>query len=77
MLIWAGRHGSLALSAADRLALFTHFLTLSLLAVGGAITAAPDMHRYLVDTRHWLTEDQFTCPSPAQDASAPTCCLSA
>ena len=47
---------SLALSAADWLALFTHFLTLSLLAVGGAITAAPDMHRYLVDTRHWLAE---------------------
>jgi chromate transporter len=40
--------------------LFTHFMSLSLLAVGGAITTAPDMHRYLVDQRHWLTEGQFT-----------------
>ena len=63
---------SLALSAADWLALFTHFLTLSLLAVGGAITAAPDMHRYLVDTRHWLTEDQFNSSiAVAQAAPGP------
>ncbi|WP_028605425.1 chromate transporter [Ottowia thiooxydans] len=47
-------------TAADWWALFVHFLSLSLMAVGGAITTAPDMHRYLVDTRHWLTEDQFT-----------------
>lgn len=51
---------SIQLSAADWLALFTHFLSLSLLAVGGAITTAPDMHRYLVDARHWLSEEQFT-----------------
>ena len=31
---------SIQLSAADWLALFTHFLSLSLLAVGGAITPA-------------------------------------
>ena len=48
------------LSAADWLALFGHFLSLSLLAVGGAITTAPDMHRFLVDQRHWLTDPQFT-----------------
>ena len=29
----------------DLLGLFGHFLLLSLLAVGGAITTAPDMHR--------------------------------
>ena len=51
---------TLSLSAADWLALFTHFATLSLLAVGGAITTAPDMHRYLVNDQHWLTEAQFT-----------------
>ena len=51
---------SITLSCADWLALFGHFLSLSLLAVGGAITTAPDMHRYLVDQRHWLTDDQFT-----------------
>jgi chromate transporter len=51
---------SLALSAADWIALWIHFLSLSLLAVGGAITTAPDMHRYLVQDQHWLTESQFT-----------------
>ena len=51
---------SLSLTAADWLALFTHFATLSLLAVGGAITTAPDMHRFLVSEQHWLTDAQFT-----------------
>lgn len=48
------------LTAMDWLHLLVYFLTLSLMAVGGAITAAPDMHRYLVDSNHWLTETQFT-----------------
>ena len=51
---------TLTLTGADWLALLTHFLSLSLLAVGGAITTAPDMHRYLVDERHWLSDSQFT-----------------
>lgn len=51
---------TLTLTAADWLSLFTHFLTLSLLAVGGAITTAPDMHHYLVTDQRWLTEAQFT-----------------
>lgn len=51
---------TLTLTTADWLSLFTHFLTLSLLAVGGAITTAPDMHRYLVTDQRWLTEAQFT-----------------
>jgi len=60
------------LSAADWWALFVHFLSLSLMAVGGAITTAPDMHRYLVGTRHWLGEDQFTSSiSIAQAAPGP------
>jgi chromate transporter len=50
----------LHLSAQDWLSLFNHFASLSLLAVGGAITTAPDMHRYLVDETHWLSETQFT-----------------
>jgi chromate transporter len=50
----------LHLSAADWLSLFQHFASLSLLAVGGAITTAPDMHRYLVDDQGWLSETQFT-----------------
>ena len=51
---------STALSAADLFGLFTHFLVLSLLAVGGAITTVPDMHRYIVVERHWISDAQFT-----------------
>ena len=51
---------NLALSATDWLTLWVHFMSLSLLAVGGAITTAPDMHRYLVVEQHWLTDSQFT-----------------
>jgi chromate transporter len=51
---------SLQLSVSDWLAFFQHFLSLSLLAVGGAIITAPDMHRFLVDENHWLTEQQFS-----------------
>lgn len=50
---------SLSFVWSDWLALFGHFLSLSLLAVGGAIMLAPDMHRYLVDQRQWLTDPQF------------------
>jgi chromate transporter len=39
--------------------LLSHFLSLSLLAIGGAITTAPDMHRYLVIEQHWLSDNQF------------------
>ena len=48
------------LGAADLLGLFGHFLMLSLLAVGGAISTAPDMHRYLVIDQRWITDTQFT-----------------
>lgn len=50
---------AITLTPADWLALFGHFLSLSLMAVGGAITTAPDMHRYLVTQQHWLTDEQF------------------
>lgn len=61
---------SLTLSTADWFSLLGHFLSLSLLAIGGAITTAPDMHRYLVDQQHWLTDDQFTA-SIALSQAAP------
>ena len=51
---------TITMTLSDWLNLFTHFLSLSLLSIGGAITTAPDMHRYLVDQRHWLTDAQFT-----------------
>lgn len=50
---------NVAMGAADWLSLFQHFAALSLLGVGGAITTAPDMHRYLVHEQHWLSEAQF------------------
>ena len=40
--------------------LFGQCLLLSLLAIGGAVSTAPEMHRYLVGTQHWLTDAQFT-----------------
>lgn len=49
----------LQLTWSDWLQLFTHFLSLSLLAVGGAIATAPDMHRFLVDEQGWLSDSQF------------------
>lgn len=50
--------------------LFWHFAALSLLAVGGAITTAPDMHRYLVGQQAWLSEAQFNA-SIALSQAAP------
>lgn len=44
----------------DVLALGLHFALLSLLAVGGAITTAPDMQRWLVGEHGWMTDAQFT-----------------
>ncbi|MDM0013596.1 chromate transporter [Variovorax sp. J22P168] len=44
----------------DWLSLFAQFLMLSLLSISGAITAVPDMHRYLVSQHGWLTDAQFT-----------------
>lgn len=63
---------SLELNFGDWLALFNHFLSLSLLAVGGAIITAPDMHRFLVDENQWLTEQQFSSSiALAQSAPGP------
>ena len=60
------------LGASDLTGLFTHFLVLSLLAVGGAITTVPDMHRYIVAEQHWLTDTQFTASiAIAQAAPGP------
>ena len=48
------------LSSPELLGLFGHFLLLSLLSVGGAITTAPDMNRYVVAEHHWIDDAQFT-----------------
>jgi chromate transporter len=49
----------LTLDWADWLNLFGHFLTLSLMSVGGAISTTSEMHRFLVEQHHWLTQEQF------------------
>jgi chromate transporter len=52
----AGTHG---LSAGDLFSLFNHFLVLSIIAIGGAITTVADMHRYLVVEQGWMTDATF------------------
>ena len=62
----------LALALQDRASLFLHYLSLSLLSIGGAITTAPDMHRFLVDQQGWLTDAQFNASiAIAQAAPGP------
>jgi chromate transporter len=64
--------GTNGLGLTDWAALFGHFLLLSLLAVGGALTTAPDMQRYVVGERHWLSDAQFsTSVALAQAAPGP------
>lgn len=49
-----------------------HFLMLSLLAIGGAITTVPDMQRYVVGERGWLSDAQFSnCIALGQAAPGP------
>jgi chromate transporter len=63
---------SIVMTLTDWWSLFLHFVSLSLLAVGGAITTAPDIHRYLVDETHWLSDTQFTSSiALAQGAPGP------
>jgi len=44
---------------ADVLGLFLQFLMLSAMAFGGTNAVLPDMHRYVVDVHHWLSDKQF------------------
>jgi chromate transporter len=62
----------IVMQAADWLSLLVHYLALSLLCVGGAITTAPDMHRFLVQEKAWLTDPQFSASiAIAQAAPGP------
>jgi len=47
------------MNQSDLLALFLHFLTLSVFATGGAISLASDMHRYVVDQHGYITHTEF------------------
>ncbi len=64
-----GLHG---LDWVDLLQLCGHFALLSLLAVGGAITSASDMQRYLVGEQGWIDALQFNASiAIAQAAPGP------
>jgi chromate transporter len=56
-------------TAVDWLALLGHFLLLSLLAIGGAITVVPDMHRVMVEQMGLLTDAQFNASIAIAQAS--------
>jgi len=49
----------LVLGWSDWFHLFGEYLTLSLMSVGGAISTTAEMHRFLVEQHHWLTQTQF------------------
>jgi chromate transporter len=51
----------------------SYFSVISLTAIGGGvIMLAPDVHRYVVDVRHWLSDDQFAAAfAIAQAAPGP------
>jgi chromate transporter len=52
--------------------MFLHYMLLSMLSIGGAITTTSDMHRYLVEQHHWLTDPQFSASiALAQAAPGP------
>ncbi|MDY7574197.1 chromate transporter [Actimicrobium sp. CCI2.3] len=62
----------IVLDAGDWISLFTHYLLLSLMSIGGAISTTADMHRYLVEQHHWLTPAQFNAAiAIAQAAPGP------
>jgi chromate transporter len=62
----------IAMSPFDWLDLLLHFGMLSLLSLGGTITTAPEMHRYLVDEKNWLTDFSFSSSiALAQSAPGP------
>ena len=58
-----------ALAWSDWLNLLAHYLALSLLSVGGAITTLPEMHRFLVDQQRWLSDAQFNASIAIAQAS--------
>jgi len=60
------------LTLAEALPLFGHFLVMSLLAIGGAIVVAPEMHRLMVGQLHLLDDAQFNASiALAQAAPGP------
>jgi chromate transporter len=62
----------LTLAWSDWLSLFGHFLLLSMMSLGGAISTSSEMHRFLVEQHHWLSQEQFNASiALAQAAPGP------
>jgi len=47
------------MSAIELAGLFLYFLVLSFLAIGGAPSVLPEVHRYVVEVNAWMTSAQF------------------
>ena len=61
-----------ALTGGDWGVVFAQYLLLSILSIGGAIGTAPEMHRFLVEQHHWMTNEQFSASvAIAQAAPGP------
>lgn len=70
--------GPASFGASEWLGLFGHFAALSLLAIGGAMSTVPGMHRYVVDQTGWLSDGQFTASvALAQAAPGPNVLVAA
>lgn len=64
--------GAAFAGSADWWALFAHFLAMSMLAIGGAVAVAPEIHRYVVEQRGWIGDTQFSASvALAQAAPGP------
>jgi len=50
---------SIVMTAGDWLALLGQFMLLSLMSISGAITTVPDMQRFLVNEKAWLSAAQL------------------
>ena len=44
----------------DWLSLFIHHGLAIVLSIGGALPVAPEMHRFLIDQQHWMSDAQFS-----------------
>ena len=40
--------------------MFRHFLSYSIVSIGGPLVLLPEMRQYLVTEQHWLTDGQFS-----------------
>jgi len=60
---------AMVFGGADWWALFAHFLAMSMLAIGGAVAVAPEIHRYVVEQRGWIDDTQFSAAIALAQAS--------